>query len=99
MPAGELSHDKPRHLHPPRLDILRVDPGVADQGEGLDKDLPAIGRIGQRLLIACHGGIEHHLGLDHQPPADRPEAPPMEETPISKYEPTCCPRGSGSCAR
>ena len=35
---------------------------VADMGEGEGDDLPGIGRVGQRLLIAGHAGVEAHLG-------------------------------------
>src|SRR5690606_41238308 len=35
--------------------------GIADVRLGQRADLPAIGRGGENLLIARHGGVEHHL--------------------------------------
>ena len=42
--------------HIQRFDVLLIDPDVADMREREGDDLPAIGRIGQDLLVACHGG-------------------------------------------
>jgi hypothetical protein len=44
---------------PGRFVIGAVDAGVADVRGGLDDDLAVVGRIGQRLLVAGHGGDEH----------------------------------------
>ena len=35
--------------------------GVADMRIGQRDQLPRVGRIGQDLLVAGHGGVEHHL--------------------------------------
>jgi hypothetical protein len=48
-----------------RLDVLGVGADIADVGEGEGDDLPGIGRVGQRLLVAGHAGVEAdlaHLG-------------------------------------
>src|SRR5690606_1832694 len=44
-----------------RLVVLVVPPGVADLRRRLHHDLPAVGRVGQRLLIARHARAEHDL--------------------------------------
>ncbi len=43
------------------LDILGVGADIADMGKGERDDLPGIGRIGQRLLVAGHAGVEADL--------------------------------------
>lgn len=40
------------------LDILGIDAGVADLGVGHGDHLPLVGRVGENLLIAGHGGIK-----------------------------------------
>ena len=56
-----LLHDEPVHPRPPRLDVLRVDAVVADEGIGHHHDLPSIGRVGEDLLVARHCGVEDDL--------------------------------------
>src|SRR6202034_649749 len=46
---------------PVRLLVLVVDAGVADVRRGHGDDLAAVGGVGQRLLVAGHAGVEHHL--------------------------------------
>src|SRR5207249_5140556 len=48
---------------PPRLGVLVVDPRVADVRSGLHHDLPVVGRVGERLLVAGHAGREDHLAV------------------------------------
>src|SRR2546422_7363567 len=57
-----------RSPRPPRLDVLLVDPVVADQRVRHRHDLPSIRRVGQNLLIPLHRRIEDHLspGLDRK---------------------------------
>src|SRR5690606_693838 len=43
------------------LEVLAVGGRIADMGVGQGDDLPAVGRIRQDLLVAGHGGVEHHL--------------------------------------
>ena len=43
------------------LDVLAVGADIADMREGEGDDLPGVGRIGQRLLIAGHAGVEADL--------------------------------------
>jgi hypothetical protein len=54
----------------PRLDVLVIDPGVADMGIGQGDDLPRIGWIGENFLIAGQRGIEDHLTDGHAFGAD-----------------------------
>src|SRR5712692_741523 len=56
-----LLHDEAIDPGPPRLDIFRVDPVVADERIRHADDLPAIGRIGHDLLIARHRRVEDDL--------------------------------------
>ena len=44
-----------------RLHVLVIGADIADMREGEGDDLPGIGRIGQDLLIAGHGGVEADL--------------------------------------
>ena len=48
-------------VDPRRLLVLGVHAGVADVRVGQRDDLPAVGGIGEDLLVAGHGGVEHHL--------------------------------------
>ena len=60
-----------------RLLILRVGARVADVRIGQGDDLAQVGGVGQDLLVARHGSIEHHLTdaqtgrADGLPPEDR----------------------------
>src|SRR2546422_7300051 len=75
-----LADDEPVHPRLPRLDILSVDPAVADQRVRHRHDLPAVRRICQDLLVTRHRGVEDHLapGL-----AERAEGLPPEDPPIA----------------
>src|SRR6202044_3244197 len=55
---------------PVRLLVLVVDAGVADVRRGHRDDLPAVGRVGQRLLVAGPAGVEHHLAERLAVPAE-----------------------------
>jgi hypothetical protein len=46
------------------FDIFGVGADVADMGKGEGDQLAGVGRIGQDLLVAGHGGVEHQLA-DH----------------------------------
>ena len=48
-----------RHVH--GLDVVLVGADIADMREGEGDDLPGIGRIGEDLLVAGHGGVEADL--------------------------------------
>ena len=54
----KLAHDESGDVGPVRLDIERVDAGVADERVGHRDDLAAIGRVGQDFLIAGHRRVE-----------------------------------------
>ena len=43
------------------FDILVIGADIADMRESESDDLAGIGRVGQHLLIAGHGGVEAHL--------------------------------------
>ncbi len=60
--AGFL-HDEAGQPRPPRLDVLRVDAVVADQGVGHADHLSPVRRIGEDLLVAGHGRVEHDLAV------------------------------------
>ena len=57
----QVADHEPRRMDRVRLEIVRVGPGVADVGVGQRDDLARIGRVGEDLLVARHGGVEHHL--------------------------------------
>ncbi len=44
-----------------RFEIVGVGADVADVWIGERDDLATIGRVGEYLLIAGHGGVEHHF--------------------------------------
>ena len=72
-----VAHDVAGDPDPPGLRVLVVDAGVADVRRGLHHDLPVVGGIGQRLLVAGHPGGEDRLaegGADGAVglPAERP---------------------------
>ena len=58
---GRLADHVPADPDPPRFGVLVVDPGVADVRCGHRHDLAGVGRVGQRLLVAGHAGVEDHL--------------------------------------
>ena len=60
-PAGRIAHHVAGDPDAARLGVLVVDAGVADVRRGLHDDLPVVGRVGQRLLVAGHPGGEHRL--------------------------------------
>jgi hypothetical protein len=53
--------DESGDVRPPRFDVLLVNAVIADQRIGHGHDLAFIGRIGENLLVARHGGIETNL--------------------------------------
>ena len=53
--------DKTFGLDPPGFDIFKINPIVADQGVGHGDDLAGVGRIGEDLLVAGHGGVKDYL--------------------------------------
>ncbi len=50
-----------RRRHVDGLDVVLVGADIADMGKGEGDDLPGVGRVGEDLLIAGHGGIEADL--------------------------------------
>ncbi len=69
-----VAYDEATHPDAVGLGVLVVDPGVADVRRGHHDHLAVVGRVGQRLLVAGHAGVEHRLaeGLPHRP--ERPAA-------------------------
>ncbi len=53
--------DAGQRRHVDGLDVLVIGADIADMREGEGDDLPGIGRIGQDLLVAGHGGVEADL--------------------------------------
>ena len=56
-----LLHHQPARGDRGRLDVLGVGADIADMREGEGDDLPGVGRVGQRFLIAGHAGVEADL--------------------------------------
>ena len=71
---------------PAALGVLVVDAGVADVRGRHDHDLPVVRRVGQRLLVAGHAGVEHRLaeGLP-----DAAECLAAERAAVLQYQ-QCC---------
>jgi hypothetical protein len=68
-------------VHAVGLDGLVTDSVVPDQRIREGDDLTAVGGIGDRLLIAGHGGVEDHLtGGVHV----RPDRLPVKAGPVFK---------------
>lgn len=60
--AGEFADGEAGDLDLGGLGVVEVDAGVADLRGGHDEDLPEVGRVGEGLLVAGHGGVEDDLG-------------------------------------
>ena len=58
---NRLAHDKSAHGGGAALAVLVRNSVVAHFRGRHGQDLPCIGRIGERLLVAAHGGVEHHF--------------------------------------
>jgi hypothetical protein len=58
---GRVAHDVAGHPDPGGLLVLVVDAGVADVRGGHHDDLAVVGRVGERLLVAGHAGVEDRL--------------------------------------
>ena len=58
---GRVADDVAGHPDPRRLLILVVDAGVADVRRGHHHDLAVVRRVGERLLVAGHAGVEDRL--------------------------------------
>ncbi len=61
---ADLAHDKRRDLRAVRLHILSVDAGIADVRHGHADHLPAVGGVGDHLLVASEAGIEDDFAHD-----------------------------------
>ena len=59
-----LAHDHPASVDAVGLHRLRGDAVVPDQRIGEGDDLARVGGVGDRLLVAGHGGVEDHLPGD-----------------------------------
>ena len=59
--VAQLRDHEALHIYAHALAVDRVDAHVSDQRVGHADDLPAVGRVGQRLLIAGHARGEDHL--------------------------------------
>jgi hypothetical protein len=63
------------------LDVLDVDPDIADVREGEGDDLGHVGGVGEDLLIAAHGGVETDLA-DRL--ADRADPIALQDGPVGQ---------------
>ena len=62
--AAQLADDKAPQRQPAALDVFEIDAVVADQRVRHRDDLPAIGGVGEDLLVAGHARVEHDLAED-----------------------------------
>src|SRR5579863_7078098 len=92
---GQLADHVAADPDPPRLVVLVVDAGVADVRGGHRDDLAAVGRVGQRLLVAGHPGAEDHLAERLAVGAERP---PMKGPSVFQQQQRrpFCPRHQAS---
>ncbi len=72
-----------RRRHIDGLDVLFVGAHIADMREREGDDLPRIGRIGEDLLVAGHGGVEADFA-DRL--SDRSEAETFEHRAVGEHE-------------
>ena len=68
------------------FDVFDIGPHIADVREGEGQDLAHVGRVGQDLLIARHGGVEDHLA---QGRSDRPDSDSLKDRAVCKRENAC----------
>jgi hypothetical protein len=61
MQQRQVADDESRRVYRARLEILGRGAGVADVRIGEGDDLPAVGGIGEDLLIARHRRIENYF--------------------------------------
>ena len=76
--AGQVADHDAAAEQPPRLEVDRVDPVVADVRVGERDDLPGIARVGEHLLIAAQRRVEdeftggdRHVGAEQLALEDR----------------------------
>ena len=58
---GQMADHKRLRPGPEGFIVLPIHPIIADQGIGHHHTLPRVGRVGEDLLIAGHGRVEHHF--------------------------------------
>ena len=81
--ARQASDHHPGSRRLERLVVVVVDPVVADVRRGHHHHLAGIGRIGEHLLIAGHGGVEDELPGGNPIDAHRD---PSEDGAVGCYE-------------
>jgi hypothetical protein len=59
--SAVLLHHEPLHMRMEGFQVFLIHPGISDQGVRHGHNLAFVGRIGENLLIAGHGGVEDHL--------------------------------------
>ncbi len=59
-----------RHLDPIGFHIFGIHPVVTYQRVGHCYHLPAVGRIGENLLVTTHAGVEDYLGTGFTVPGE-----------------------------
>ena len=74
------------------LDVLAVGADIADMREGEGDDLSGVGRVGQRLLIAGHAGVEADLAHRRRRPrygrrSRGPRTPCRRPAPARRWRP------------
>ena len=101
-PAGQLAHDDAAAERPVGLEVGGVDAVVADVRVGEGDDLPGVRRIGEHLLVARQGGVEHHLATGDATRRVRADRLALEHGPVCQHQqsPFCrlpIDRLSGRC--
>ena len=56
-------HDETGYLDTPRFEVPGIDAVVANEGVGQHHDLPSVGRVRERFLVARHAGVEYDLAV------------------------------------
>ena len=72
MPGWHVPDDEPFAMDAIGLLVARIGAHVADVRAGECHQLPGVGRIRENLLIAGHGGVEHHFTGSQASRTDRP---------------------------
>src|SRR5690606_23059781 len=81
--TAELAHDEAARVRLVRFHVVDADPVVADVGVGHGDDLAVVTGIGEDLLVARHGGVEHDLA---DGATGRAEAVPVVDGPVLEGE-------------
>src|SRR5690606_18674439 len=85
-PPGQVADDHAAAVGPGALVVGRGDAVVADVDGGEGDDLPGVGRVGDDLLVAGHGRVEHDLPGRHPGAQVGAEQLALEEGAVVEHE-------------